>query len=148
MRIDPNSPPSPVRSTRNVRTQSSVGFSVSQGDSDNVSAATSREIHPATQALAPTSLDAMLALQGYENATEKKKRAVRRGNDLLDQLDNLKRELLDGSVNTKTLYALKSLAQDVQDLQHMPEDKALTEILLAIELRAAVEVAKFERSHI
>lgn len=143
MRIDPNSPPNPIRSTRNVRTQSSVGFSVSAGDSDNVSAATTREIYPATQALAPASLDAMLALQGYENVTEKKKRAVKRGNDLLDQLDQLKRELLEGSVNTKTLHALKSLAQDVQDVH---EDKALTEILLAIELRAAVEVAKLERS--
>ena len=50
-----------------------------------------------------STVDALLALQGVEDATERKKRAVTKGRNALDVLDRLKLGLIDGSLDQSTL---------------------------------------------
>ena len=89
---------------------------------------------------AVASVDALLALQSVPDATTGRARAVKRGENMLDVLDNIKIDLLAGAVPQSHLNRLLSIvnANREQDLE--PE---LVQILDEIELRARVELAKF-----
>lgn len=90
-----------------------------------------------------SSLDALLALQGVEDPTERRKRAVRNGRTALDVLDALKISVLDGSIDQSTLGRLKSAAEG---LKGSSGDSGLDAILGEIELRVEVELAKASRN--
>lgn len=94
-----------------------------------------------TAAAAPmTSVAALLAVQDEGDATSgRRRRAVARGNDLLDRLDELRHALLTGNISTGRLQSLAdALTRDRQTV----DDPALGEVLADIELRCAVELAK------
>jgi hypothetical protein len=99
----------------------------------------SRPSAPATTLRAVGSLDALIALQGVEDATQRRKRAVKKGRNALDALDRLKAGLLDGSVDQSTLARLKVAAEG---LTEETGDAGLDAVLGAIDLRLAVELAK------
>ncbi len=84
-------------------------------------------------------MDAILALQGESDTGERKRRSVQRGNDLLDALDRLKAALLSGRVSTADLQAI---AARLAERREVSGDPRLDELLLHIELRAQVEMAK------
>ncbi len=84
-------------------------------------------------------MDALVALQANEDATERKKRQVKRGHDLLDGLDKLKAALLGGSV---PLAQLAQLKVQLEQRRENTDDPRLEELLGHIELRVAVELAK------
>lgn len=84
-------------------------------------------------------LDALMALQGVEDLTQRKKRAVAKGRSALDALDLLKVGLLDGSVDRPTLARLKVVAEG---LTEQTGDAGLDQIMQEIDLRVAVELAK------
>ncbi len=86
-----------------------------------------------------SSLDALIALQGVEDPTERKKRSVAKGRNALDVLDSLKVALLDGSVDQSTLARLKVAAEGLTDESG---DPGLDAVLGEIDLRVAVELAK------
>jgi hypothetical protein len=86
-----------------------------------------------------STLDALMALQGVEDPTERKKRAVAKGRNALDVLDKLKLGLLDGSVDGATLARLKIAAEG---LNEQSGDPGLDTVLGEIDLRVAVELAK------
>ena len=86
-----------------------------------------------------TSLDALLALQGVEDFTQRKKRAVVKGRNALDALDSLKVALLDGSVDRSTLARLKVAAEGLTETTGDPH---LDAVMQEIDLRLAVELAK------
>jgi hypothetical protein len=86
-----------------------------------------------------STLDALMALQGVEDPTERKKRAVAKGRNALDVLDKLKLGLLDGSVDGATLARLKVAAEG---LNEQSGDPGLDTVLGEIDLRVAVELAK------
>ncbi|MBI1204668.1 MAG: flagellar assembly regulator FliX [Rhodopseudomonas sp.] len=88
------------------------------------------------------SLDGLLALQGVETPTERKKRAVVRGRKALDVLDDLKLGLLDGSLDSATIDRLKLASEG---LAEDTGDAGLDDVLSAIDLRVAVELAKAGR---
>ena len=84
-------------------------------------------------------IDALIALQGLEDPTERKKRAVTNGRQALDVLDTLQLGLLDGTLDPSTLSRLKSAAGGLK----LPSgDPGLDEVLGEIELRVEVELAK------
>jgi hypothetical protein len=88
-------------------------------------------------------LDAMLALQSVEDPLGRKRRAVRRGQRLLDALDELKIGMLEGRILTDDLHRLASLSKDsIEGI----DDPGLKEVLAEIDLRAAVELAKLDRN--
>ena len=107
-------------------------FSVSEQE-------TPRGATAASSLRAISTLDALMALQGVEDPTERKKRAVAKGRNALDVLDKLKLALLDGSVDGPTLARLK-VAGD--GLTEDSGDPGLDTVLSEINLRVAVELAK------
>ena len=112
----------------------------SAGGSFNVSEDTASHATGQSAGLrAISTLDALLALQGVEDATEKKKRAVTKGRNALDVLDRLKVGLLDGSLDQSTLARLKVASEG---LTEESGDPGLDEVMSAIDLRVAVELAK------
>jgi hypothetical protein len=86
-----------------------------------------------------STVDALIALQGVEDPTERKKRAVAKGRNALDVLDALKLSLLDGTVDSSTLARLKVASEG---LTEQSGDAALDTVLGEIDLRVAVELAK------
>jgi hypothetical protein len=86
-----------------------------------------------------STVDALIALQGVETSTERKKRAVAKGRNALDVLDTLKLSLLDGSVDGGTLSRLKVASEGLTELTG---DPGLDMVLGEIDLRVAVELAK------
>jgi hypothetical protein len=84
-------------------------------------------------------IDALLALQGFDDPLEPRRRAVKHGRAALDALDALKLGLLTGRLQTRTLAVLKSVAAELADRTGKPE---LDTVLAEIELRVRVELAK------
>jgi hypothetical protein len=85
-------------------------------------------------------IDALLALQGLEDLPERRKRAVKRGRNALDALDELKIGLLAGKLDTSSLARLKSVTAELTEASG---DGHLDTVLAEIALRVEVELAKF-----
>ncbi len=92
--------------------------------------------------MAAMPMDALVALQANEDATERKKRRVKRGHELLDGLDRLKAALLGGRVPLGHLQQLKA---QLDARAEQSDDPRLEELVGHIELRVAVELAKLAR---
>ena len=85
------------------------------------------------------SVDALIALQEMPSATTGRARAVRRGKDVLDLLDDVRDGLLAGQVSRNTLHRLVTL---VGAKREDFVDPRLSSVLDEIDLRARVELAK------
>ncbi|MBV9558530.1 MAG: flagellar assembly protein FliX [Pseudolabrys sp.] len=118
-----------------ARRPAAGGFSVSESE-------TSRSTSSTSSLRAVTSLDALIALQGVGDATERRKRAVKQGRTALDVLDDLKVGMLDGDVDPAMLGRLKSASEG---LKQASGDSGLDAVLGEIELRVEVELAKASR---
>jgi hypothetical protein len=88
-------------------------------------------------------VDALIALQDVGGPLERKRRAVRRAGRILDVLGEIKIGLLEGELSAGDLDRLRRAIRDERDAT---EDPGLEAVLDEIELRAAVEMAKLERS--
>ena len=111
------------------------GFDVSLGDQPAATASAQGSL--ATQALA-----GLISLQEIGDALTGRRRALQRGERLLDALEDLRLGLLSGTLPRGQLAALVRLSREQAPLA---DDPRLAEILAEIELRAAVELAKLER---
>ncbi|MGY6567532.1 MAG: flagellar assembly protein FliX [Salinarimonas sp.] len=133
MRIDPKTTASPIASVAAARRRAgSGGFTVSDQESPRAASGAG--------AAAPVgSLDALLALQEEAGEGDRRRRAARRGHDILDALDRLKAALLSGRV---PISDLKVLAQRLAERRDATGDPRLDEVIAHIELRAKVELAK------
>lgn len=87
------------------------------------------------------SLLALQAMPTEADPRERRRRAVKRGNDLLDVLEGVKLDLLGGSVPVDRLERLVALLGG----REASGDDALDALVVEIELRARVELAKFGR---
>jgi hypothetical protein len=88
-------------------------------------------------------IDALVALQEVPDATERRRRAVKRGEAMLDLLDDIKIALLSGGLARSRIIKLTRI---VEDRGAEITDPELREVLAEIELRARVELAKLERA--
>ena len=135
MKVNGPSGAAPASGARPARSAS--GFSLGQMGAAAPTAS--------AQAAAPTAgvsdVSALMALQGVETATERRRRAVRRGGSLLDRLDELKIALLSGEAGEG---ALERLGRTLREERPDDADPALSGLLEQIDLRAAVELAKAE----
>ena len=87
-------------------------------------------------------IDALVALQGVEDATERRRRAVGRGQRALDVLDEVKLGLLGGQLDPSLLGRLRTLSAD---LKQGTGELGLDSVLAEIDLRVEVEIAKMTR---
>ena len=88
------------------------------------------------------SVDALLAAQSVEAASDEERRQARaRGDDILDRLDELRHGLLAGTLTRGQIVALANL---VRSRRGSIVDPKLREIIDEIELRAEVEIAKLD----
>ena len=136
MRIEQSTSPAPTVARRAAQAPS--------GDSrfaEALSGETTTTASSASQTVA--TVDNLFLLQEVaEDLTGRRRRAVQRGNSLLDRLDDIRIGLLTGSLPRSRLEALRHLARD-QAAQS--DDPQLAAILDEIELRVAVELAKLEK---
>jgi hypothetical protein len=113
------------------------GFRVAGGQSAAAAA-------PATSVAGVSSVmgvEALIALQDVESATERRRRSVSRAGRLLDELDGLKVALLGGDLSTSQL---DRLGRAIREQRSATDDPQLEGLLDEIETRAAVELAKLE----
>ena len=98
-------------------------------------------------AVAPSpvsTVDALLSLQEVEDSTtgQSKSRARKWGNDVLDQLEQIRIGIIGGVIPR---HELERIAAMVDGQRERTNDPALEMILDEIELRAKVELAKLDR---
>ena len=107
--------------------------------SENFAAA--EEAHAVESPIAMGNIDALLAVQAAGDSLEREARQklIRRGEDILDQLDEVRHGLLMGSITKEKLVALAKLVRSRRD---NVADPRLAAVLDEIELRAEVELAK------
>ena len=89
------------------------------------------------------SVDALLALQADDQSGSKgaAERDTKRGLNLLKILDEVRMDLLTGAVPQSRLEALSRMLQQQRDSLN---DPGLAEVLDEIDLRAQVELAKYQ----
>jgi hypothetical protein len=133
MRIVETNRLSQTRTTRRTGAVDGSGFAGLLGADEPAGAA------PPARVSSLASVGVLLAAQSVEDATAGRSRAVRRGHDLLDDLDALKRDVALGEVSVARLQQLAGRARQERDAGL---DTQLTDILDQIDLRVAVELAK------
>jgi Class II flagellar assembly regulator len=131
MRINAAQQPS-VSTTTPVRRTAGNGFSVS-----NDNAAQRPAANQAAGGI--SSIDALLALQGVDDAAERRRRFAKRGTRALDMLDALKVEIIEGRIDVANLTRLEAM---LGELSERSGEARLDGVLDAIGLRVAVELAK------
>lgn len=88
---------------------------------------------------------ALLQIQEAPEREPARSAAVRHGTELLDRLDDLRLAVLAGGIAPAHLSALAKALAAHRQASHDPR---LDETIAEIELRAAVELAKFNRSRL
>lgn len=113
------------------RASSSAAFIVDDG-------ATTAETRTASGVSAPSSIGALLALQSVEDPLFRRRKLVRRGNQLIDTLEEMRADLLVGRISEGRLNLLMAVLSQARERG----EPALDALLDDIELRARVELAK------
>jgi len=131
MRIQAAVQPS-LSNTAPTRRTSASGFSVSNDNAAGKTAA-------AQAAAGVNGIEALLALQGVEDAAERRRRFARRGAKALDMLDALKVQIIEGRIDLATLTRLEAA---LGELSERSGEARLDGVLDAIGVRVAVELAK------
>lgn len=106
---------------------------------------TEEEVEVATASAVPLaspigSIDVIMALQGVGDSTDQNEKTAQKGEDLLEKLDEIRHGLLMGNVSPQKLLQLK---ETLASYKISGSDPKLAEIVKDIEVRAAVELAKF-----
>ena len=92
---------------------------------------------------AVANLDAILSLQSVDDAQDRRRRAMSQGGKVLDLLEELKLGVLSGGVSEAKIVKLERV---VEAFESVEADAGLQDVLLEIDLRARVELAKLKRS--
>jgi len=132
MRVEGISTPPSSSTVRRKTVQAGGGFSVS---------APIYGEHPEkiTEAQSLTALDTLVTLQEVPDARDGRKRAIKHASDMLETLEGIRLDLLNGEVPAGRLGALLRLLRQQRE---QVDDPRLSHLLDEIELRARVELAK------
>ena len=135
--------PSGVKGTDKAKKKS--GVKGADGTFSDMVAAGAQPKAAATPTGSIVQVDALLALQGAEDATtgRAKQRMQKRGHDILDGLDDIRDAMLGG---TLTVGHMVNIADMVASHREQISDPKLTAIMDEIDLRAQVELAKIQMS--
>jgi len=108
----------------------------------NFSSFMDSDVEDVKGAMPANPLSALSMLNEVEDAVEAPKKAVERGNDILDELEKIRDGLLFGGISVARLERIKQMLQKKDTII---KDPKLAEIMEEIEIRAAVELAKLGR---
>ena len=137
MRIEWEPPLQRAKARRDERTDSSSNTTFSSSLTGSTPTA-------APASTAPLSaLDGLLSIQEIPDAVAGRRRAVQRGNTLLDRLDELRLDLLSGTISRAQLEEIARVAGTARGTV---DDPHLGGVLDEIDLRVAVELAKLDAS--
>lgn len=123
----------PIRKTGNREPRSGESFTV---DSPGVPAEPARM----TGLGGPSAIGAVLLAQEEDTPRSRQQKAMKRADDLLDRLDEIRLSLLSGRV---ALSKLEGLQRALSNRLETSDNPKLQETLDAIDLRVAVELAKY-----
>lgn len=137
MRVDGARATGATRSTRAARAKSS-DFSL-----EPASVEAETQAAPISGATGVGSVDAILALQGVGADDTPRRQAASRAFDMLDALDDMRLSLLEGRADPA---ALQRLAASTARARTQTDEAGLEDVLDAVDVRAAVELAKAEMS--
>lgn len=124
-----------TRSGRGVGTTSGARFTLDSG-----TATAKLEAHAPISILG--GLEALIAIQSEDTTRERRRRSARRGQSMLDVLDELKLALLTGHLPPDMQARLSATLHEAG----VSGDPQLDGIIDAIELRAEVELAKLRQA--
>ena len=112
---------------------------------DHLSKSADAELDTVPAVAGVSSAATILAAQevGDDAQQGARKQLARRGEDILDRLEELRRDILFGAVPRERL---ENLAHILRQCRAAASDPRLIAILEEIELRAAVEIAKLSRA--
>ena len=125
-----------VKKSRKSSGGDRASFSNKVSDSELSESQTSSAVG-ATNPLA--SIDDLLTLKEAQTSSEGRSKGLHRANLMIESLEELRRGILLGRIPMNKLQSLATTARERKD---SVGDPALQEILLQIELRAEVELAK------
>ncbi len=137
MRVDSARATGATRSSRPTRAKSG-DFKL-----DSAPAETEKQAAPISGAAGVGSIDAILALQAVAEDDNPRRQAAARASDMLDALDEMRLALLEGRPDPA---ALQRLAANAARARAQTDETELEELLDAVDVRAAVELAKAEMS--
>ena len=135
-----STPVSGLNSTSKVGAKRRRGSEAEQAGAFAVEEEAASVAQPQTGVSTPPlqGVDSLLALQQMDVQVDDKRRAVQHGNKLLDQLDALRVDLLQGKVQPERLEQLVgNLSMHVKS-----GNPGLDRVVEDIELRARIELAK------
>jgi hypothetical protein len=136
MRIPSVGPAGASTTKRRARADSTSGESFSVSSTQEAAAA------PMANGSAPSvPIAAVLALQEVADSTSRGSGHLARGSKILDHLDKIRLGLLAGAIPRETL---KHLAAELNATRAETADPRLRGVLDEIELRARVEIAKYD----
>lgn len=141
MKIEATSSAAQAAAARRTSAAAAPGFALPAGPA--APAAQAGQAAPATASAALASVGALLALQGEDGPLERRRRATRRADDLLGQLEDLRLATLSGTVSRAQAARL---ALTLRDRREDVDDPELRQLLDAVELRAEVELAKLDQA--
>ncbi len=138
MKITSNRPlrTTPVRASQRASASKSADFSSQLADEPAA-------IGAVTSTAPLSAVNSILAVQEVPTATDGRSRVIKRGYNILDQLDDIRLGLLSGTIPRQHLL---ELSQEIKETRDAVIDPRLSAILDDIELRAAVELAKLDRT--
>ena len=127
-------PKNPVRRSGRTGSGSASAFAraLTAGEEDGTAAAIGGTA-------AANAVNPLFAIQEVEDATTGRKKARKRGTDILDELDRIRIALLSGTLGPDQLQALARL---ISSKRSAVDDPDLAAVLDEVDLRAQVELAK------
>ncbi len=128
-------------STKKKKSASSGTGFASLMDSLSTQNEAALENNSVSDTAATNSLDMILSTQAIPEEITHRQRNIRQANLTLDSLEALRNALLMDAV---PLYLLHDIERRMIDMRETETDPLLIDIIEDIELRAAVEVAKFK----
>ena len=128
--------PAPVRTSQRSSATKGADFSSQLMDEPAASG-------PVSSTATIGAVDGILAVQEVPSTTDGRSRGIKRGYDILDNLDDIRLGLLTGALPKKRLV---DLGEEIKQARDTVIDPRLSAILDDIELRAAVELAKLDKT--